>query len=78
MFDYVCCYMKSLRAQIAGDIDAADEFAMRAQTIGVRIGEPDAVLLSHAQDIVIRYQTRNDDRMDHAASRKFDRPNPEF
>ena len=49
-------YMDSLRAQIAGDLDAADEFATRAQTIAVRIGEPDAMLVFYAQDLAIRYQ----------------------
>ncbi len=29
---------------------------MRAQTIAVRIGEPDAMLVFSSQDLVIRYQ----------------------
>ena len=77
MFDYVCCYMKSLRAQIAGDIDAADEFALRAQRIGVRIGEPDAMLISHGQDLVIRYQSGTMTEWI-TPLEEFDHPNPEF
>ena len=69
--------MKSLRAQIAGDIDAADEFALRAQTIGVRIGEPDAMLVSHGQDLVIRYQSGTMTEWI-TPLEEFDHPNPEF
>ena len=56
MFDWICCYMDCLRAQISGDIDTAWHLAEQAQTIATHVGEPDATTFFEVEAVTIMHQ----------------------
>ncbi len=49
VFTWSHCFAESLRAQIAGDTDLAEQFAGEARAIGVESGQPDATTIFGAQ-----------------------------
>ncbi len=59
MFEWVSCYMNSLRMQISGDLDKAEHLAAQARDIANSTGEPDAMLFFYDQTMATDYQRGN-------------------
>ncbi len=56
VFTWNCLFVRSLRAQIAGDTDLAEQLATEALSIGSEGGQPDAALIFGAQFNIVSGQ----------------------